>query len=101
MSLVFEWDPEKARLNFQKHGVSFEEASTVLGDPMSITIEDPDHSGSETRFLDVGESDSGQLLVVSYTERGNRIRLISARPATRKEKKTYDEEEEEEVSQEA
>lgn len=76
----------------KKHRVSFEEASTVFGDPMSITIRDPDHSTGEMCFLDVGQSHSGRLMVVAYTERGGRVRLISARPATRRERKEYEEE---------
>ena len=92
MPLTFEWDPEKAHSNFMKHGISFEEASTVFGDPMSITVRDPDHSARESRFLDIGYSRKGRLLVVSYTERRGKIRLISARPATRREKRDYEEE---------
>lgn len=91
MALTVEWDPEKARANLKKHRVSFEEASTVFGDPMSVTIRDPDHSVREMRWLDVGLSHSGRLLVVAYTELGNRIRIISARSATRREKKSYEE----------
>jgi len=91
MALTVEWDPEKARTNLRKHRVSFEEASTVIGDPVSITIRDPDHSIGELRFLDVGLSHSGRLLVVAYTERGSRIRLISARPASRSERKEHEE----------
>ena len=91
MTLTVEWDPEKARSNLRKHHVSFEEASTVFGDPMSVTIRDPDHSIGEKRFLDVGLSHSGRLLAVAYTERGSRIRLISARPASRRERKIHEE----------
>jgi len=91
MALEFEWDPSKAKLNFKKHRVSFDEASTVFRDPLSITIADPDQSVSEHRFVDLGMSHRGKLLVVSYTERKGRIRIISARLATRAERKTYEE----------
>lgn len=90
MALLFEWDNRKAESNLRAHGVSFHEATTIFGDPLSITISDPDHSSAETRFVDVGLSHVGRLLVVSYTERGNRIRLISARLATRNERKQYE-----------
>ena len=91
MSLEFEWDPAKAELNLRDHGVSFDEATTVLRDTLSITIADPDHSNSEDRFIDIGMSHRGQLLVVSYTERGDRIRIISARLPARAERKSYEE----------
>ena len=88
--MVFEWDPEKAGANFRKHGVSFDEATTVFGDPLSVTILDPDHSSTEDRFIDLGMSHRARLIVVSYTERGRRIRIVSARLATRKERRTYE-----------
>ena len=91
MALEFEWDPRKAELNLKEHGVSFDEATTVFRDTLSITIADPDHSDSEDRFIDMGMSHRGQLLVVSYTERKDRIRIISARPPTRAERKSYEE----------
>lgn len=91
MALEFEWDPRKAELNLKEHGVSFDEATTVFHDTLSITIADPDHSDSEDRFVDIGTSHRGQLLVVSYTERRDRIRIISARPPTRVERKSYEE----------
>ena len=91
MSLRFEWNARKAALNLKQHGISFSEASTVFGDPLSITINDPDHSESEQRFLDVGRSNLGRLIVVSYTERGERIRIISARPPTQSEQRQYEE----------
>ena len=91
MALHFEWDKRKAVSNLRAHGVSFREATTVFGDPLSITISDPDHSTAEMRFVDIGRSHRGRLLVVSYTERGIRIRLISARLATRKERRQYEE----------
>jgi len=87
----FEWDPEKAVHNHEKHGVTFEEAQTVFEDDLFIIFGDPDHSMNENRYLIMGQSKSGQLLVVSYTERSRRIRLISARPATRRERKVYEE----------
>jgi len=91
MALEFEWDPLKAESNLKAHGVSFDEATTVFRDTLSITITDPDHSNSEDRFIDIGLSHRGQLLVVSYTERKDRIRIISARPANRTERKSYEE----------
>ena len=85
-----EWDATKAQSNFEKHGVSFVEAMTVFGDPLEVTIPDPDHSEGEARFLSLGRSERGRLLVVSYTERGERIRLISAREAVPLERKRYE-----------
>jgi uncharacterized DUF497 family protein len=90
MPLRFEWDNRKADSNLIAHGVSFREATTVFADPLSITISDPDHSMAEMRFIDIGLSHRARLLVVSYTERGNRIRLISARLATRNERRQYE-----------
>lgn len=87
----FEWDPEKAAHNRKKHGVTFEEAQTVFEDDLFIVFGDPDHSMNEKRYLIMGQSKSGELLVVSYTERSRWIRLISARPATRRERKAYEE----------
>jgi len=91
MSLLFEWDRNKARQNIKKHGISFEEATTVFGDPLSLTIRDPLHSIDEERFVIIGSSYKYRLLVVVHAERGNRIRIISARRATRRERKTYEE----------
>jgi len=88
----FEWDPEKEQANMQKHGVDFTEAATVFGDPFELTISDPDHSIGEYRFLSVGHSIRHRLLVVSYTERENRIRIISARTASPKERRQYESE---------
>ena len=88
----FEWDPRKAENNLKKHGVSFSEASTVFCDMLSVTVHDPDHSRSEHRFQIVGMSKAGRLLVVAHTDRGENIRIISARPATRRERKNYEEE---------
>ena len=89
--LIFEWDPEKARENEQKHGVSFAEASQVFDDDHSSTVQDPDHSVAEARYLIFGTSKQGKHLVVSYTERGDRIRLISARQMTARERRAYEE----------
>lgn len=88
----FEWDPDKARRNLAKHGVSFREAATVFGDPLAITYFDPDHSVEEDRFLTFGHSATGRLLVVSHTDRGDSTRIISARPASRKERRKYEKE---------
>ena len=91
MALEFEWDPVKAELNLKEHGVSFDEATTIFRDTLSMTISDPDHSDYEDRFIDIGMSHRRQLLVVSYTERKDKIRIISARRATRAERKNYEE----------
>ena len=91
MSYYSEWDPEKAVANLRKHGVSFEEATTVFGDPMAMNMPDPDHSLTEERFILLGLSHRLRLLVVAYAERGTRTRLISAREATRKERRQYEE----------
>jgi len=87
----FVWDSRKAARNLKKHGVSFEEASTALADDYAVTGADPDHSVGESRWITFGISDRGRLLVVSHTEDGDIIRLISARPATRSERKLYEE----------
>lgn len=92
MSLEIEWDPTKAESNQRKHGVSFEEAATVLGDPLSITLEDPDHSEPEPRFLLLGRATTGRLLIVAIAERRETIRLISARPMTPRERRAYEQE---------
>jgi hypothetical protein len=89
----FEWQREKADANLRKHGVSFAEASTVFADPLSVLIPDPDHSAEEQRYLVLGLSNRRRLLVVAFTERLPRTRLISARPATGRERKQYEEEE--------
>ncbi len=86
-----EWDGNKAARNLLQHGVSFEEAKTVFDDPLYINFYDPDHSENEARYLIVGASDQGRLLIVSYTERGDSIRLISAREVTRGEREAYEE----------
>jgi uncharacterized DUF497 family protein len=87
----FEWDEEKAQANLRTHKVSFDEATTVFSDPFSITIPDPDYSTDEERYIDIGTSDKGRLLVVSYTERGTNIRIISCRKATPTERRRYEE----------
>lgn len=89
--MEFEWDPDKAARNFAKHRVAFAEAATVFGDPMAITFYDPDHSDDQDRYLTFGWSTEGRLLVVSHTDRENRNRIISARAATRRERKIYEE----------
>lgn len=92
MVFDFEWDREKAEANLRKHRVSFEEAASVLGDPLSLTIDDPDRSGNEQRLLTLGYSTRARLLVVVHLERGDTMRIISARRATRHERRTYEEE---------
>jgi uncharacterized protein len=90
MDIKVEWDLEKAAANLRKHGVSFEEAATVLGDPLSITLPDPDHSQQEQRYLLLGRSSSGRLLIVSHSEEAQRVRMISARAMTPKERRSYE-----------
>jgi hypothetical protein len=89
--MQFEWDPDKAATNLRKHGVSFEEATSVFYDNLSLTGQDPDHSAGEARLVIFGLSDRGRLLVVAHMERGGRIRIISARATTRPERKLYEE----------
>jgi uncharacterized DUF497 family protein len=89
--LFFEWDPDKARRNLELHGVSFDEGSTAFKDTLSLTIHDPLHSDEEDRFILIGNSATNRLLVVVHTERGENIRIISARKATKKERKQYEE----------
>ncbi|MCJ7783526.1 MAG: BrnT family toxin [Desulfobacterales bacterium] len=89
--LVFEWDPEKAKGNIETHGISFDEASTAFGDTLSLTIYDPLHSEQEDRFIVTGNSHKNRLLVVVHIERGQNVRIISARKATKKERKHYEE----------
>ncbi|MFZ0956206.1 MAG: BrnT family toxin [Candidatus Sulfotelmatobacter sp.] len=90
--MEFEWDPRKDAANQRKHGVGFREATTVFGDPLATTFMDTAHLTSEQRYLTIGSSANGSLLVVAHTERGNAIRIISARPLTPREKKFYEEE---------
>jgi uncharacterized protein len=87
----FEWDRDKAEHNLEKHGVSFEEASTVFFDPLSVTGRDPEHSLGERRYAIFGQSAAGRFLVVAHTEREDRIRIISAREGHRSERKLYEE----------
>jgi uncharacterized DUF497 family protein len=89
--MEFEWDQDKAARNFKKHKVPFSEAASVFGDPLSSTFPDPDHSIKEDRFITIGTSERDRVLVVSHTDRQDRIRIISARKATRRERKTYEE----------
>lgn len=86
----FEWDPKKANRNYKKHGVSFEEAVTVFYDPLSATFDDPDHSIGERRYVTIGLSSQNRLLVVSHSDRGQALRIISARPATPHERKRHE-----------
>ncbi len=88
--MEFEWDPKKATSNVAKLGVSFDEGATVFGDPLATTIPDPDHSASEHRLVTVGLSSSDRLLVVCHVERGDHIRLISARESSQHERKQYE-----------
>jgi uncharacterized protein len=87
----FEWDPGKAAENVRKHKISFSEAVTVFGDHLSITVADPDHSVDERRYITVGLSSRGRLLMVAHGDRGERIRVISARKLTLREKRAYEE----------
>lgn len=88
----FEWDPSKAAKNRRKHGVSFHEAATAFGDPLALSYQDPDHSDQEQRFITIGMSNAGRLLIVAHAERGDRIRIISARRATQTEQEQYEQE---------
>jgi len=87
----FEWDEQKATGNLAKHGISFEEAATVFGDPLSDTFPDPDHSLDEHRFIIMGMSEVSKILVVAHTDDGETVRIISAREATHGERKSYEE----------
>jgi len=89
--MEFEWDPRKDAANRRKHGVGFREAATVFGDPLATTFPDMDHSLSEQRFLTIGASASGRLLGVAHTESDDTIRVINARPVTRRERRFYEE----------
>jgi len=88
--MQFEWNPDKARSNLKKHEVSFNEASTVFNDPLSMTFPDPNHSYSEDRYVIIGLSSAGRILVIPHTDRADRVRIISAREATRNEKRFYE-----------
>ena len=94
MALEFEWDRQKAASNLAKHGVSFEEAATVFGDPLGRVVADPRHSSEEERFVLLGFSRDKRLLAVMFVDRGESIRLISARVATRRERRDYEEDDE-------
>ncbi len=89
--MSFDWNPSKARRNLAKHGVAFEEAATIFDDPLYIDFFDPEHSEVEQRYIRVGCSNRKRILVVAYTEREGRIRIISARRATRHERQAYEE----------
>jgi uncharacterized DUF497 family protein len=89
--MKIEWDPEKAKSNLRKHGISFEEAATALSDPMAATGADPDHSITEERYVTFGVSEIGRIVVVSHTEEHETIRIISARKASKGEKELYEE----------
>ena len=89
--MEFEWDSKKAAANIQKHDVTFQEAATVFGDPLTVTFYDPDHSVNENRFITFGSSLQKRLLIVSNTERGGRTRIINARLMDRNERKIYEE----------
>ena len=91
MALLFEWDPGKAKRNLEKHHVSFHEASTIFNDQFEITIDDPVHSRGERRYISIGRSLNQRLLIVAYTEREDRIRIISAWVATKEERRQYEE----------
>lgn len=91
MPFKFEWNPAKAIANLAAHGVSFDEARDVFDDPLSSTVDDPDHSSEEARLRTIGLSRADRLLVVLHTDRGDTIRIISARRATRREQHQYEE----------
>ena len=91
LTMKFEWDKNKAEKNLTKHCILFDEAKTVFNDPYFVDFYDPDHSGEEHRYIIIGHSEQRRLLVVSYTERKNVIRLISAREATKREREAYEE----------
>jgi uncharacterized DUF497 family protein len=89
--MTLEWDPQKARWNLRKHHVSFEEAATALSDPLAATGSDPDHSIAESRYITFDASERGRLLAVAHTEQGDTIRIISARLASKREQRMYEE----------
>ena len=88
--MEFEWDPGKAAANERKHAIPFHEAATVFGDPLAVTFADPDHSTDEVRFITFGMSRFNRLIVVAHTDRGTRVRIISARRMTRREREIYE-----------
>ncbi len=89
--MKFQWNSDKAILNIKKHGISFQEATTVFNDPLSLTFADPDHSIGESRYVIIGVSGLGRLLVVAHADRKDRVRIINARKATRRERRFYEE----------
>ena len=89
--MEFEWNPDKAITNIKKHNVSFTEAATVFNDPLSLTYPDPDHSINESRYITIGLSKTGKIIILAHTDRNNKIRIISARLATRQERRFYEE----------
>lgn len=91
MGLIFAWNEEKARANYGKHGITFNEGATVFGDPLSVSIPDPLHSIDEERWVTIGESSERRILTVVHAERDTAIRIISARLATRQERRDYEE----------
>lgn len=91
MKLTFEWDEAKAASNLKKHNISFDEGKTIFNDPMLLTFEDMEHSEDEKRFINIGISGEGRVLVLIHTERYGRIRIISCRKATGSERKRYEE----------
>jgi uncharacterized protein len=88
--MEFEWNPDKADSNYEKHGVAFEEAATVFNDALSVTFPDPAHSIRESRYVIIGISRFGKLLIIAHTDREDNIRIISARAATRQERRFYE-----------
>ena len=88
--MQFEWNSDKANTNLKKHGISFNEASTVFNDPLSITFPDPDHSDGEERYVIIGLSSASRILIVTHTDRADRVRIVSAREATRNERRFYE-----------
>jgi uncharacterized DUF497 family protein len=90
MNGMFVWDPQKAQTNFSKHGIRFEEACTVFADPMRVVLLDEEHSGEEQHFITIGLSHSNRLLLVAHVERADKTRIISARKATRNERRFYE-----------
>jgi uncharacterized protein len=89
--VIYEWDPKKAKTNVREHGVAFEDAASVFLDPLAITYPDPDHSSEESREITIGRSAKLGVIFLSHTQRGDRIRIISARKGTRRERKQYEE----------
>jgi uncharacterized protein len=88
--MEFEWDAAKAKINLQKRRLSFHEAGTVFGDPLATTFPDPDHSVGERRYITIGATETGDLIVVAHVNRGRKVRIINARPATRRERRFYE-----------